>query len=97
MGMSKAVAVYAIFLVVLIGLMIFFTFAILIPWMGVQNCESASLSCASKQTAFCTEWYAASSTFEPSAKPTWEGGKTCIKTNGDSIFQDCPEPNCESP
>jgi len=54
---KKAVAVDAVSLIVIIAAFLFFTVAVFLGWINVQNLEANRASCAAKLLNYCTEWW----------------------------------------
>ena len=66
----KAVVPYAIFLVVLIGMFLFFLLAVFSGWIQFTTFEATKATCNIKLTNYCKDWW--EKHFEKEPIPTWE-------------------------
>ena len=55
--MSKAVAVHALVLVILMAVFIFAVFVIFFSWIKIENLQASKELCATKLLNYCTEWW----------------------------------------
>jgi hypothetical protein len=65
----KAVAVQTMFLIVVIGMIIFFTLVITWHWLKGMNVQASQATCIIKLKNYCERWYKLGK--EPT-NPTWE-------------------------
>jgi len=55
--MAKAVAIHAVVVVALIGMLLFFALIIFWHWLNLQQIEASKAACAVKFSNCCLEWY----------------------------------------
>ncbi len=89
----KGVAPYAIFIVVLIGILLFFTMAIFFKWIDFSKTGANQIVCNSKLFNYCTEWWKGgfgSTPYDWSGKAPTSGCEQFIRVsdgNGPSITE----------
>lgn len=91
---KKAMAPYALFMVAVIGIFLFFAMAYLSGWIGTTSCEALAWKCSSDQKAFCLKWWTNSGDFKTESKPDWKASNVCKdKDSKDTI--PCQEPTAD--
>lgn len=70
----KAVAVQTLFIIVFIGLTIFFTLSVLNGWLGIQVPQLTSLGCASAKIDYCVSWQRTNNC-QGAAPTNWDSDK----------------------
>ncbi|TAL47567.1 hypothetical protein EPN87_02620 [archaeon] len=70
--MSKAVAVQMLFIIVVIGLTVFFTILVLSGWLDGEVSQFTLLSCASQKADYCYEICV-----RHNAQPKWDDVLHC--------------------
>ena len=76
--MPKGVAVYILFIVILIGLSIFATFLVLGNWIGLDVPWLSAFGCESQRLTYCNTWcHETNNLLNSPAKSQWGGGKDC--------------------
>lgn len=89
---SKAVAIQAVVIVVLIGFFLFFLVIVFNGWVEIHNCEVVKFVCSNKQTAHCLEWWKNDKTLH-SGKPAELTVKDCVRDEeGKPTFPTCHTP-----
>jgi hypothetical protein len=66
----KAVVPYAVFLVALILILLFFLLAIFSGWIKFTGFEATKYTCTIKLTNYCKDWWTKNFQSEPT--PSWE-------------------------
>lgn len=83
--MTKAVAVQMLFIIIVIGLTVFFTILALSGWLGMQVPQLTSLSCASQKIDYCYEIC-----YKPGEKqPNWDDVHCGVKPSEEVDCNNC--------
>jgi hypothetical protein len=83
----KAVAVQTLFIVMFIGMSIFFTFLVFSGWLGIQVPQLTSLSCAGSKIDYCSSWNKANNC--QGQAPNWDTQHCGNPTSPDDCKQYC--------
>ena len=89
--MSKAVAVHAIVLVIIIAMFAIVAILSFTGYLKIQNVEVGKATCISKFIKFCTEWFREDTAFISEKKPGWWSSQEPTNCDQFNVKEPSPE------